>query len=215
MYYHLHYQVLVFLNENEMYLFILYPDTSGGTQTHDQCNGRLHALYDEKKEQLYSTIAVLNREAFMTILSECWEEFLTRDRLLAASKRVGITSSGLNINWMNQEMFKRADYLLNGPPEVFSPAEPSSNISPTVRRNSLEWFKQENARLLAENNQLKNTPVRLEDVEGLLPLTKIQPKKSKHVRITQEHGSLRAKDLLAKVCTYVLYKLCQSVRPCA
>ena len=47
--------------------------------------------------------------------------------------------------------------------------------------------------------ELKNTPISIEEVNGLLPMKKIQPKKSKVVRLTQAHGSMRAVDMLMKV----------------
>ena len=70
-----HEGVLEFLQERFMYMFILPPDTSGGTQVHDQMNAKLHSLYDQKKELLYTSISTLNRECFMNILSEAWAEF--------------------------------------------------------------------------------------------------------------------------------------------
>ena len=68
-------KVLSFLQAALLLIFILHPDTSGGTQVHNQMNAKLHSLYDEKKALLYSSISTLNRECFMNILSEAWPEF--------------------------------------------------------------------------------------------------------------------------------------------
>jgi hypothetical protein len=46
---------------------------------------------------------------------------------------------------------------------------------------------------------LQSTPINMDEVTGLMPLNKIQPKKTKVKRITQIHGSLLASDLLERV----------------
>ena len=46
--------VLSFLGENQMWLFILPPDTSGVTQMPDQMNNWLHNEYEKSKSELYS-----------------------------------------------------------------------------------------------------------------------------------------------------------------
>ena len=192
--------VLEFLQAALLYLFILHPDTSGGTQLHDQMNAKLHALYDEKKALIYSSVSTLNRECFMNILSEAWPEFATPSLLVKAARRVGLSSEGLNINWMNQEMFKRADYLMHGPA---TPAKESSAVvisSPIgVRKHSLEYYKQKYELTSRTLQELIDTPVSLKDVDVMLPMKKIQPKKSKAIRMTQVHGSMRASDILTKV----------------
>ena len=50
-----------------------------------------------------------------------------------------------------------------------------------------------------ERLEVTNTSISLEDVDDLLPVKKIKPKKSKVVRVTQAHGSMRAADMLTKV----------------
>ena len=194
--------VLSFLQAALLVLFILHADTSGGTQVHDQMNAKLHSLYDEKKELLYSSISTLNRESFMNILSEAWPEFAAPSVLVNAARRVGLSNEGLNITWMNQEMFKRADYLLNG---AVSPAKTSSTTSAVVsspvgvRKNTKEYFKIKFEATHRKLQEVVNTSISLEDVDDLLPSKKIQPKKSKAIRLTQVHGSMRAHDMLTKV----------------
>ena len=83
-----HEGVLEFLQERSMYMFILPPNTLGGTQVHDQMNAKLHSLYDQKKELLYTSISTLNRVCFMNILSEAWAEFAAPSVLINTAKRV-------------------------------------------------------------------------------------------------------------------------------
>ena len=85
---------------------VLYPDTTGVTQTHDQINQRLHSEYEAEKARLYSPLASLNCESFMKILGNIWKKWLTVESLTMAAKRVGIAETGLNVNWMDQSKFK-------------------------------------------------------------------------------------------------------------
>ena len=185
-------KVLSFLQAALLIHFLLHPDTSGGTQVHDQMNAKLHSLYNEKKVLLYSSISTLNRECFMNILSEAWSEFAAPSILVNAARRVGLSNEGLNITWMNQEMFKHVDYLLNG---TESPAKTSSTTSAVVsspvgvRKNTREYFKLKFEATNSKLQEVMNTSISLEDVDNLLPTKKIQPKKSKAIRLTQVHGS--------------------------
>ena len=201
--------VLSFLNLSEMCLFILHADTSGGTQMHDQCNARLHALYDEKKHDLYNQLANFKRESFMNILAECWEEFATPTVLINAAKRVGISSEGLNEKWMNQAMFQRAAALLTPPTPMESSSASSASQSTfnlsspskekNIRKYSVTWYQHKLKESQMEIDRLRNTPLSPDTVEGLMPMKKIEPKKSKNIRLTQTHGSMRVKDMLTKV----------------
>ena len=92
-----------FPRANQMWLFILPPDTSGVTQLHDQINNRLHDEYEKSKSELYSEMSNLNRESFMTILGDAWNKWATPDLILKSGKRFGISINGLNVNWMQQD----------------------------------------------------------------------------------------------------------------
>ena len=61
-------KVLSFLEQNQMWLFILPSDTSGATQMHDQIYNQLHDEYEKSKSEFYSEMSNLNRESFMTII---------------------------------------------------------------------------------------------------------------------------------------------------
>ena len=70
------------------------------TQKHDQLNSRLHKSYEETKSKTFSCYASLNREDFMNLLSEIWNEWATPESIQKAGKKVGITEEGLDIDWM-------------------------------------------------------------------------------------------------------------------
>ena len=170
--------VLSFLQESLTFLFILHPDALGGTQLQDQMNGRLHSLYDQNKEELYTTISTLNRQCFMNILSESWADFAAPELLCNAGRRVGLSNVGLNINWMNQEMFAQAEALRlpsTPPHKKTTTVQISSPIGP--RRYSLEWYKHKLSESMKVISDLTNTSISIEDVDGILPLKKIQPAK--------------------------------------
>ena len=75
-------KVLSFFGQNQMWLFILPPNTSGATQMHDQINNQLHGEYEKSKSELYSETNNLNRESFMTILGEVWDKWATPDLIV-------------------------------------------------------------------------------------------------------------------------------------
>ena len=75
-------KVLSFLEENQMWMFILPPDTSGVTQMHDQINNWLHDEYEKSESELYSEMSNLNGESFMTILGDVWHKWSTPDLIV-------------------------------------------------------------------------------------------------------------------------------------
>ena len=48
-------------------------------------------------------------------------------------------------------------------------------------------------------NSTINTSISLDDVDEMLPINRVQPKKTKSIRLTQVHGSMRAQDILTQV----------------
>ena len=63
----------------------------------------LHKQYEEKKDEINSACCDINKEGFMTILGEIWEEWVTPDQLIKAGKKVSLSADGLNVNWMDQK----------------------------------------------------------------------------------------------------------------
>ena len=68
-----------------------------------------------------------------------------------------------------------------------------------VRKKTTKYLEFKFAQSLSVIKELTETPVSPEDVPGIMPIKKIQPKKTKAKRITQAHGSLTVKELLEKV----------------
>ena len=105
-------KVLSFLDQ--MWLFLLPPDTTGITQMHDQINNQLHDEYEKTKSELYSEMSNLNRESFITILGDVENKWATPGLLVKPGKRVGISINRLNVNWMQQEKFRCSEHGIIG-----------------------------------------------------------------------------------------------------
>lgn len=177
--------------------FILPPDTSGVTQKHDQLNDRLHSRYEETKSSMFSCYHSLNREDFMNILGEIWEEWAQPYNIIKAGKRVGISSSGLNVDWMDQSKFERAEAILNPPktPERAEKSPLSIPSPPSLRKGSASYYKYKYEKCL----EMTKAPLSLDEVPGLLHYDRIEPKRSVNLRITNQHGSMTAKEVLVLV----------------
>ena len=111
--------------------FILPPDISGVTQKYDQINQLLHATYEKKKSKMYSDI---NKECFMNIISEVWNEWANPERSCKAEKRVGVAKDGLNYKWMDHEKLNRQ--ILN-PPTPSKTLEFPINLPKGVREDTV------------------------------------------------------------------------------
>ena len=79
--------VLQFLRDKEMHLFITRPDTTGVTQLLDQVNHALHNEYRNCKAELFTHAMTINRERFMTVLGDLWLKWATSESLIKAGKR--------------------------------------------------------------------------------------------------------------------------------
>ena len=107
-------KVFSFLEQNQMWLFILPPDTTGITQMHDQINNQLHDEYEKTKSELYSEMSNLNRESFITILGDVENKWATPGLLVKPGKHVGISINRLNVNWMQQDKFRHSEHGIIG-----------------------------------------------------------------------------------------------------
>ena len=188
--------VLRFMENNENFIFIGPPDTTGVTQTLDQINQDLHTCYRGNKDLIYDLDGTINRDGFMKILSESWPKWAPTKSIIDAAKHVGISAIGLDVDWMDSAKFENARLLLEGP----APA-PLDVITPPVgvRKYSNKWYKamyeeSERLRLSASEEQIQ-----IEKVPGLLEVKKARPISKKVVKITQVHGSLKGQQILEKV----------------
>ena len=94
-------------------LFITPPDTTGITQLLDQINQKLHSEYRSAKSELFIPFMTINREGFMKILATLWPEWASKERIINAGKKVGISSGGLSVEWMQEDKFSRAQLCIN------------------------------------------------------------------------------------------------------
>ena len=81
----------------------------------------------------------------MNILADIWEEWATPEILVKAAQRVGISNTGLNVNWMDQTKFAAPEAILN-PSSLQTPTKEKEVInqldSPVgVRKGSLKYLQ--------------------------------------------------------------------------
>ena len=192
--------VLSFLREELMRLYISYPDTTAITQLLDQINQNLHSEYRKAKSDLFSSEMTINREGFMWILAEIWDKWATKDIIVAAGKRVGISKNGLNVEWMQQDKFQHAAALLEVSPEKSEVSTPTIESPADVRHGSAEYWKKKFESAMSVVNTISDSSINLENIPGLLKVNKIKPKAAKeNIRITQVHGSMEGKQILERV----------------
>ena len=55
----------------------------------------------------------INRESFMNILAELWPEWASKQTIMSAGKKFGISSEGLNVKWMQEDKFLRAELCIH------------------------------------------------------------------------------------------------------
>jgi len=125
-----------------MKLFISPPDTTGVTQMLDQVNQSLHSKYREVKSDLFTAASTINREGFMTILADVWPTWTTRESLVKAGKRVGISKEGLSVNFMQQDKFQAAANCIAVSPSKLSTPDSSVITSPlSIRKGTANYYK--------------------------------------------------------------------------
>ena len=73
----------------------------GGRKYQKLSNNAKSAL---EKVNMFNSI---KREAHMLILSKIWQRWATKERLINAIRRVGITNKSLSVEFMQQDKFKR------------------------------------------------------------------------------------------------------------
>ena len=202
--------VLQFLDDEEIRLFIGPPDTTGVTQLLDQINQSLHTEYRAMKGELFTQFSKINREGFMTILSELWGTWTSPEKIVNAARRVGITNTGLDVSHMQQSKFEQARLLIEDADTEELPLASSSFTSMTetpspqqVRKGSARYYKEKLNSLQGKlANFLQDAEINLEEVPGFYEKNKIRPSKQsndKTTRITQLSGSMTAKKAIEKV----------------
>ena len=62
----------------------------------------------KKKANLFTDFNTLNREAFMPILANIWEKWVSKEILVNAARKVGVTTTQLSVDMMQKNKFERA-----------------------------------------------------------------------------------------------------------
>lgn len=141
---------LCFLHQNAMKLFIGPPDTTGVTQLLEQINHSFHDAYNAEKSNGYLEHNLINRAGFIDILGDVWNSWASRETIVKAAKRVGVSSTGLNVEWMQQDKFKTAELIQSN----------SSNSRETeiiicspknARKGSRDYYKFKNEETIKKN----------------------------------------------------------------
>ena len=172
----------MFLCKKEIYLNISPPDTTAVIHLLDQINHSIHDRYRQKKDEIFEPHHTINREGFMEILSEMWPTWCSTASIKAAAKRVGISSTGLNVGWMQKEKFQRAQSLLHSgeeQPACSSTPDPLKVRSPeSIRSGSRDYYKYEYEETMKKLHEISEDNINWE-VAGILSITKVFPKDCK------------------------------------
>ena len=195
-------EVLRILRLNLMFLFLGPPFTTSVTQMLDQVNQALHSRYREVKNDVFTPHCTINREGFMTILADVWSTWATSLSLQKAGKRVGISTTGLSVEWMQKEKFAQAEAVIEQ--EIPPPSTPTSSRDLSIiespadeRRGSAAYYKKKFLKAQKIIGDLQNESITLEEIPGLLKVSKVKPKEtSKNTRLTQVCGSMEGKKVL-------------------
>jgi hypothetical protein len=94
------------------------PDNTGATQLLDQMNHTMHSEYQGKKYELFTSEITIACEGFKTILGNVWDKWATREKLVNAAKRVGISEDGLDVDWMQKDKFETDARLMKAQDHV-------------------------------------------------------------------------------------------------
>jgi hypothetical protein len=199
------YDVMAFLLSKQIQPFLTYPDTTGVTQLLDQLNKNLHQEYKVEKASMFTDFSTLNRESFMLILANIWNTWTSKEKIINAARKVGITNHGLSVETMQQDKFERAAACMDASADdsLLSPVSSTSSsviVSPNKRRNSAQYWENKYYQAVSIIETLNESTINIQEVPGFMSIQKVKPKLSKSkTRVTQVHGSMKAKMVLDKL----------------
>ena len=101
----------------------------------------------------------MNKECFMNILAEIWNEWATPECIVKAGKRVGISKDGLSVKWMDQRKFEQADAIL-------APPMPTKNTDSTQLSNPQKGFVE--TALLTGSLSICREPIQFNSIQFIL-----------------------------------------------
>ena len=164
------FEILAFLQEKEIRLFLSPPDTTGVTQLLDQVNKNVHLEYKNAKDNLFTPMMTVNREAFMIILANMWDKWASNISLIKAAKRVGVTPEGLSVHFMQQDKFEQAANCMEVEDTCPSSSTPNQSLieSPDHRKGSSKYWKETFMLSQTLIHELNEKSLRLEDIPGQL-----------------------------------------------
>ena len=194
------FDVLSFLQEKQMRLFLSPPYTTGLLLLLDQVNKNLHLEYKNAKDSLITNLMTINRESFMIILANMWGKWSTKESIVKAAKRGGVTSTELSVEFMQQNKFLQAAICIEGESSGESSGASSLPTSPAHRKGSAACWKAKFNQSQELIQNLNEKSISLEEVPGLMTIEKVKLKLSKTTRrVTQVHGSMQGKEVLKMV----------------
>ena len=135
--------VMQYLRDNDINLFIGPPDTTGVTQLLDQINQSLHHQYRLHKKGLFTPNSTINREGFMRIMAKMWGTWAQSQAIVKAAKRVGISEEGLDVDWIQADKFLQADLCIEKETEMLASTPNASLISSpiNIRKGTTKYYK--------------------------------------------------------------------------
>ena len=137
----------------------------------------------------------------MDILADVWDKWATKESIIKAAKRVGISNHGLNWQWMQLEKFAQTEALIESDvSEVPSSSKPVWQADPPagIRSGTKEYWKSMYEAQLEISRKQAQLPVSPEAV-GIVNVEKIKRVKRKITRVTQVHGSMEGQHILERI----------------
>ena len=190
--------VLRFNQEKEMTSHVSPPDSTSTTQALDQINASLHSAYGDECDKFFRDNHI-NREVFMEVLGSIWSKWTSKEAIVKAFKRVGISTSGLSVDWMQQDKFTAAEAIIQK--ECATPKQQKEiwevDSPDGVRKGSAEYFKRKCQMYQNKLKEHSETTISPDEIPGFLKIDKVKvPATKKAVRLTQIHGSMEASKIL-------------------
>ena len=193
------YDVLEFLQKNLMCLFLSPSDTTSLLQLLHQINKSLYLEYKNEKDNLFTNFMTINREGFMLTRANIWNKWATKESIVNAAKRVGVTSTELSVDFMQQDKFDRAARYMEST-EISNNSAGQISSPKQCRRGSAPYWKSKFEQCQALLEERREKTINLVEIPGFMTFDKVKPKVSKESsRVTQIHGSMQGCDVLAIV----------------
>ena len=123
----------------------------------------------------------------------------TREKLFNAIKRVGISEDGIDVDWMQKDIFETTARLMKAQDHIEETVNSPVTDSPKdVRKGTAAYWK-----IKYQNLKEATSPneIDLKNVPGLLKIKTVKPKQDteKQTGVTQGHGSLHGSEIIKRV----------------